>query len=77
MNYFATKTSFIWQSQLLTKNKIAERKIHILYKDDDVATVAEQKTNLGNDIFDEKPEKNCAKFKIAALIENYFRDCQV
>ena len=49
-----------------------------MYKDDDVATVAEQKTNLGNDIFDEKPEeKNCAKFKIAALIENYFRDCQV
>ena len=24
-----------------------------------------------------KEEKNCAKFKIAALIENYFRGCQV
>ena len=76
MNYFATKTSFIWQSQLLTKNKIAERYISYT-KMMMLPPLLNKKANLGNDIFDEKHEKKCAQFKIAALIENYFRDCQV
>ena len=75
MNYFATKTSFIWQSQLLTKNKIAER--YISYTKMMMLPLLLNKKQTWEMTSLMKEEKNCAKFKIAALIENYFRDCQV